>query len=56
MQVADVSAVIGRSGHDLTLKVYTHALMRGTKSSRLDQIAGLLPRNDGLAPHEFASA
>ncbi|SEM53972.1 Site-specific recombinase XerD [Sphingomonas gellani] len=47
MPVADVSKMIGHSSHDMTLRVYTHALLESDEAiSQVDRIAGLLPAND----------
>ncbi|MDN4633162.1 site-specific integrase [Sphingomonas sp. PsM26] len=52
MPVADVSKLLGHSSHEMTLRVYTHAMMNSTEAvTRVEAIAQMLPANDALVTH-----
>lgn len=56
MPVAEVSKILGHSSHDMTLRVYTHAMMEGAETAdRIEHIAGLLPSPDAPATQMGAS-
>lgn len=57
MPVADVSKMIGHSSHQMTLQVYTHALMEGDEAVRhVDRIAGLLPAAAATVTQQHVTA
>lgn len=57
MPMAEVSRMLGHSSHQMTLQVYTHAMMNDADaSSRVDRIAGLLPVRDARVTHGALNA
>ncbi|MDN4632795.1 site-specific integrase [Sphingomonas sp. PsM26] len=53
MPVADVSKTLGHSSHDMTMRVYTHAMLNAPETAaKIESITALLPRYSPTVTHQ----